>query len=120
MTANLAVRLPVAAPDPARGRPAAPDAGSQAGRRAGVETTSMAMGGQPAAAAAGDGREALRLRALLTDPAVRVSTHRDDASGHLVMQVENRATGETVEQIPSETLLRLYTSIRERLIDQQA
>ena len=66
-----------------------------------------------------DGQEAARLRNLLSDPAVRVSVHQDASSGHLVMQVEKRATGEMVEQIPSERLLRLYQSLRESLVDEQ-
>jgi hypothetical protein len=48
-----------------------------------------------------------RLKALLTDPGVRVSMHRDDPSGRVV------------EQFPSEKMLRLYATLRESLIDQQ-
>ena len=61
-----------------------------------------------------------RLRALLTDPAMRVRTHHDERSGRTVMQIEDRTTGEMVEQIPSDDLLRLYAALREPLIDRRA
>ncbi len=64
--------------------------------------------------------EADRLRTLLTDPSTRVSTHRDDASGRTVLQVRHRTTGEVVEQIPSETILRLSAALREPLFDRRA
>lgn len=81
----------------------------------------------PVATAPGEGApadseqlEASRIKALLTDPGVRVSTHRDDRSGHVVMTVQDRHTGQVVEQFPSDKLLRLYASIRETLVDEQA
>lgn len=64
--------------------------------------------------------EAKRVKALLTDPGVRVSTHRDDPSGHVVMTVQDRRSGQVVEQFPSEKMLRLFTALRESLIDEQA
>jgi hypothetical protein len=64
--------------------------------------------------------EAARLKALLTDPAMRVSTHQDEASGRTILQVRSRATGEVIEQIPSEALLRLYAAMREPLVDERA
>ena len=67
-----------------------------------------------------DQTEAARLRTLLTDPAMQVSTHRDNASGRSVLQIQSRATGEIVEQIPSEALLRLYATLREALVDERA
>lgn len=73
----------------------------------------------PAHPGTAEGREAARLRALLSDPAIRVNMHQDTTTGHLVMQVESRATGEMVEQIPSESLLRLYQALRESLVDEQ-
>lgn len=76
----------------------------------------------PGTAPAGDPEqlEASRLKALLTDPNMRVSTHRDDSSGHVVMIVQDRGTGEVVEQFPSDKLLRLYAAMREKLVDEQA
>jgi hypothetical protein len=64
--------------------------------------------------------EAARLKALLTDATMRVSTHHDEASDRVVLCVESRTTGEVVEQIPSEELLRLYTMLRQSLIDERA
>lgn len=68
----------------------------------------------------GERNEASRIKDLLTDPAMRVSTHRDDASGHLVLSVLDRETGEVVEQFPSDRLLNLFATLRESLVDEQA
>jgi len=75
---------------------------------------------QPPATATSEQLEAQRLKALLTDPSKRVSMHRDGASGHVVMRVEHRTTGEVIDQIPSEDILRLYASMRESLVDERA
>ena len=75
---------------------------------------------QAAAADARQPLEAAHLRTLLTDPAMHVSTHHDDASGRTILQVQHRATGEVIEQIPSEALLRLYAAMRESLVDERA
>ncbi|HSA82460.1 MAG TPA: flagellar protein FlaG [Geminicoccaceae bacterium] len=64
--------------------------------------------------------EAQRLKALLTDPAMQVSTHADEASGRFVLRVQDRATGELVEQIPADALLRLYAALRASLVDEEA
>ena len=64
--------------------------------------------------------EAARLKALLTDPAMRVSTHHDDDSDRVVLRVQSLTTGEVVEQIPSEELLRLYATLRQSLVDERA
>lgn len=90
-----------------------------AGAPPGVRPAGVAERALPNPAGTAEGQEAARLRSLLSDPAVRVSMHEDASSGHLVMQVEDRATGEMVEQIPSERLLRLYQSLRESLVDEQ-
>jgi hypothetical protein len=80
--------------------------------------------GSPAAPAGAPGAsqsvEVEHLRSLLTDPAMRVSAHRDEVTGRTILQVERRATGELIEQIPSEALLRLYTAMRESLLDECA
>jgi hypothetical protein len=73
-----------------------------------------------AVAGVGEQDEAARLKTLLTDPEVQVSTHLDDATGRFVLQVQSLVTGEVVEQIPSEELLRLYASTRESLVDERA
>ena len=67
-----------------------------------------------------DRLEAGRLKALVTDPGVRISMHPDEASGRVVLQVVSRATGDVVEQIPAEELLRLYSALREPLLDERA
>jgi uncharacterized FlaG/YvyC family protein len=71
-------------------------------------------------AAVGEHDQAARLRALLTDPNVHVSTHLDDTTGRFVLQVESLDTGKVVEQIPSEELLRLYATLRKSLVDERA
>ena len=48
------------------------------------------------------------------------SAHNVTASGRTVIQIESVATGETVDQIPNEDLLRLYASIRQPLVDETA
>jgi hypothetical protein len=65
-------------------------------------------------------QEVARLKGLLTDPDMRVSTHHDAASGRVVLQVQRGATGEVVEQLPSESLVRLYATMRKSLVDEQA
>jgi uncharacterized FlaG/YvyC family protein len=66
-----------------------------------------------------DRLEARRLKALVSDPGLRISMYQDEASGRVVMQVVSRATGEVVEQIPAEALLRLYSALREPLLDER-
>jgi len=104
LAADLAgVRAPVVRPSPPEGGGAAP---------ADLQRS--------AAAEAGAQAEAAHLRTLLTDPARRVSTHEDEGSGRTVLEVRSRATGEVIEQIPSEALLRLYAAMREPLVDERA
>jgi hypothetical protein len=67
-----------------------------------------------------DRLEAGRLKALITDPGLRVSIRQDEASGRVVMQVVSRQTGEVVDQIPAEELLRLYSALRRPLLDARA
>lgn len=71
----------------------------------------------------GDEQAGARLKALMTDPNLRVSTQPDKATGRVVLRIEDRATGEMVEQYPAEALLRLYAAMRDSvggLVDQQA
>lgn len=81
-------------------------------------------GGPPPPAAspppAAELEEARRLKGLLSDPDMQVSTHYHEPSGHVVMQIQSRATGDVVDQIPSETLLRLFAALRESLVDETA
>jgi hypothetical protein len=64
--------------------------------------------------------EAVRLKRLLTDPAMQVNTFQDEAADRTVLRVQSRTTGEIIEQIPSEALLRLYATMRESLVDERA
>lgn len=64
--------------------------------------------------------ETMRLRSLLTDPGVHVNMVHDQESGRTVLRVQDATTGEVVDQIPSEELLRLYATMRESLIDERA
>ena len=64
--------------------------------------------------------ETARLRSLLTDPGVHVNMVHDKASGRTVLRVKDATTGEVVDQIPSEELLRLYATMRESLVDERA
>jgi hypothetical protein len=93
---------------------------SQPTTRDAVTRPSIAAPAATFVAAVGEHDEAARLKALLTHPEVQVSTHLDDGSGRFVLQVESLRTGELVEQIPSEELLRLYASLRESLVDERA
>jgi len=121
MTGNLTVAAQASAPELApRARkathasiatPARPDAQPQPDR---------AITAERLRAEGSDRLEATRLRALVTDPGLRVSLHQDEASGRVVMQVVSRGTGEVVEQIPAEELLRLYSALRESLLDERA
>jgi uncharacterized FlaG/YvyC family protein len=121
MTGNLTVAAQASAPELApRARqtthasiamPARPEAQLQSGRPIAAE--------RPRADDS-DRLEATRLRALVTDPGVRVSLRQDEASGRVVVQVVSRGTGEVVDQIPAEELLRLYSALREPLLDERA
>ena len=64
--------------------------------------------------------EAARLKSLLTDPGVQVNMLRDEATGRTVLRVKDVTTGEVVDQIPSDELLRLYATMRESLVDECA
>ena len=57
--------------------------------------------------------EANLLKAQLRDPALRVTSFRDEASGHFVIEVADRTSGEVVDQYPPERLLRLFAAMRE-------
>jgi uncharacterized FlaG/YvyC family protein len=121
MTGNLIIAAQPAAPDLAARAPVAaqasiatrphPDLPPQSTREVTVDRL------RPENA---DRLEARRLKALVTDPGQRVSMYQDEASGRVVMQVVSRATGEVVEQIPAEELLRLYSALREPLLDERA
>jgi uncharacterized FlaG/YvyC family protein len=121
MTGNLLIAAQPNAPDLASRAPVAarasiairghPDLRPQLGQETIADTLR---------ATESDRLEAGRLKALVTDPGLRVSMYQDEASGRVVMQVVSRATGEVVDQIPAEELLRLYSAMRESLLDERA
>jgi len=49
------------------------------------------------------------------DRDVAITLGHDEASGHVVVRVRDRATGEVVGQYPPEELLRFYAMSREQL-----
>ena len=121
MTGNLTVAAQASAPELAPyarkaihasiAMPAHPEAQPQPSR---------AIAAERPRAEDSDRVQATRLRALVTDPGLRVSLRPDEASGRVVMQVVSRGTGEVVDQIPAEELLRLYSALREHLLDERA
>lgn len=117
MTGTLTIASPQA-PDPAPRLPASLHAAAgTAGVQAQVERTAPV---EAARAIDRDRLESDRLKALVTDPGLRVSIRPDEASGRVVMQVVDRATGQVVEQVPAEELVRLYAALREPLLDERA
>ena len=116
MNGDLSITLPPTTPDLAASVRRGPAGAAQPVPAPGAGQKQAAA---PRAAAAGQ-LEAQRLKALLTDPAMQVSTHHDEASGHVVLRVQKQATGELIEQIPADALLRLYAALRESLVDERA
>jgi len=122
MNGDLSIALQPTTPDlaqsarrgaPSAARTALPPRASEAptGAERGPEVLRPAEPGQ---------LEARRLKSLLTDPAMQVSTHHDEASGHVVLRVHDQATGELIEQFPADELLRLYAALRATLVDERA
>ena len=72
------------------------------------------------AADAADRLKADELRAFVANDKFSLSTYHDENSGRQVVEVRDQTTGEVVSQYPSEELIRLYTSLRESLVDQSA
>ena len=121
MNGDLSIAPPPALRDlalGAAGRVATARPGSQVGVATASAQTSLLR--QEVALEAGERLAVGHLKTLLTDPAVRVSTHHDRSTGRTILQVQSRATGEVIEQIPSEALLQLYAAMRETLVDERA
>lgn len=119
MNADLSIAPRTALDLAASARPA-PTAAARTGTvaRTGEAQVERALGALSAGKV--EQPETGRLKALLTDPAMRVGTHHDGSSGRVVLRVHDRATGELVDQIPAEELLRLYAALRETLVDERA
>ena len=71
-----------------------------------------------------DAEEALRTLAEAMQPAkLELNFSRDDETGTIVVKLVDQTSGETVNQIPAEALLRLSASLGKlqgQLVDQQA
>lgn len=68
----------------------------------------------------GDRQKADQLRAFVANDKFSISTYHDEGSGRQIVEVRDQETGDVVSQYPSEELRRLYESLRETLVDQQA
>ena len=67
-----------------------------------------------------DREKADQLRAFVANEKFSLSTYHDESSGRHIVEVRDQATGDVVTQYPSEELIRLYSSLRESLVDQVA
>jgi hypothetical protein len=120
MTGHLTVGAQPVTPEPARRAPAPSALVESRPRLPAQPNPARAATLHAVRSTDADRLEASRLKALVTDPGVRISMHPDEASGRIVLQVVSRATGDVVEQIPAEELLRLYSALREPLLDERA
>lgn len=71
-------------------------------------------------AAEADRQKAEQLRSFVANDKFSISTYHDEGSGRQIVEVRDQETGDVVSQYPSEELRRLYESLRESLVDQQA
>lgn len=67
-----------------------------------------------------DRQKADELRAFVANDKFSLSTYHDENSGRQVVEVRDQTTGDVVSQYPSEELIRLYSSLRESLVDERA
>jgi flagellar protein FlaG len=114
-----------AAPAPDRGH-VLQRAPASAGRAAG-QAASQAVDGKTAAILDraneiddADLQKAEQLRAFVASEKFDLRTYHDENSGRQIIEVRDQTTGDVVSQYPSEELVRLYTSLRQSLIDQRA
>ena len=120
MNRDLSIAAQPVTPDLARSVRRAPSGPTHPTTREIVHRPPAGAASPNLVAAVGEHHEAARLKTLLTDPEVQVSTHLDDTTGRFVLRVQSLTTGQVVEQIPSEELLRLYTTMRLSLVDERA
>jgi flagellar protein FlaG len=80
----------------------------------------QAAANNPTKAAEADRQKAEQLRAFVANDKFSISTYHDEGSGRQIVEVRDQDTGDVVSQYPSEELRRLYESLRESLVDQQA
>lgn len=67
-----------------------------------------------------DRQKAEQLKAFIGDENMQLRTYHDEASGRSVLEVRDQTTGDVVSQYPSEELIRLYSALRQPLVDQSA
>ena len=67
-----------------------------------------------------DRQKADQLRDFVKNENFTVRAYHDENSGRQIIEVRDQTTGDVVSQYPSEELIRLYTSLRESLVDQRA
>ncbi|MEZ5931399.1 MAG: flagellar protein FlaG [Alphaproteobacteria bacterium] len=61
-----------------------------------------------------------QLREFVASEKFNLRTYHDEGSGRQIVEVRDQTTGDVVTQYPSEELVRLYASLRQSLVDQQA
>jgi len=109
----------------AQPQPPAPDRGQPSPRELGAQRPQNDGTPQNIAQASttiddADRQKADQLKAFVANDKFSLSTYHDDNSGRQVVEVRDQTTGEVVSQYPSEELIRLYTSLRESLVDERA
>ncbi|NJO38425.1 MAG: flagellar protein FlaG [Rhizobiales bacterium] len=67
-----------------------------------------------------DLQKAEQLRAFVASENFSLRAYHDEESGRQIIEVRDQTTGDVVTQYPSEELVRLYTSLRQSLVDQRA
>ena len=67
-----------------------------------------------------DLQKAQQLREFIASEKFNLRTYHDENSGRHIVEVRDQTTGDVVTQYPSEELIRLYTSLRQSLVDQRA
>lgn len=68
---------------------------------------------------AADRQKAEQLREFVVNEKFSLRTYHDEQSGRHIVEVRDQTTGDVVTQYPSEELIRLYSSFRQSLVDQQ-
>ena len=105
------------APAPDRGQPSPRELAAQ---RPQNDDTPQSIAQASATIDDADRQKADQLKAFVANDKFSLSTYHDDNSGRQVVEVRDQTTGEVVSQYPSEELIRLYTSLRESLVDERA
>lgn len=104
------------APAPDRGQPSPRELASARSQDADSPQSIV----QESTADHADRQKADELRAFVANDKFSLSTYHDENSGRQVVEVRDQTTGDVVSQYPSEELIRLYSSLRESLVDERA